>query len=140
MEKLNDARNGSLGNQQDLTAVLQQFEQWRARKGSGERIPQHLWQAAASVYPRYSANKIARCLRPDSGDLGRYVRPSRKQRSSKPQEVPQFMPLAVAPAGGVADCSIKLKDGPRARVTIRLKGAGVGPVIQLLRELWSRGA
>jgi hypothetical protein len=139
MEMLNDAKNGPRGNQQELKGVVKQFEQWRVEKGKGERIPQQLWRAAASLYPHYSVNQIARSLRLDSGDLGDHVHPARKSRRWKRQEIPHFMPLAVAPAGGLADCRIKVQDGRRARVTIRLKGAGVGPLVELLRELWNRG-
>jgi hypothetical protein len=140
MEKHNDDPKGSRGNQQELTRVLKQFARWRADKIKGDRIPQPLWQAAASLYSHYSVNKIARSLRLDSGDLGDYVRPARKNRRSKRQEIPHFMPLAVGAAGGLADCHILVKDGRKARVTIRLKGAGVGALVELLRELWSRGA
>jgi hypothetical protein len=140
MEKLNDDTNEPRNNQQQLEAVLTQFEQWRAEKVRGERIPQHLWQAAASLYPKFSVNQIARSLRLDSMDLRDYVHPARRKYRSKPHAVPHFMPLAVGPSGGLADCRIEMKDGSKARLRIRLKGVGVGPLAELLRELWSRGA
>ena len=126
---------------QDLESVLKQFERWRAQKQDGERIPQHLWQEAASLYPRYSMYKIARSLHLDSGDLRDHIQlPGGKNRRTKSHEVPQFMPLAVAPVEGLADCHIKVKDGRKARLTIHLKGAGVQPLVEVLREIWSRGA
>jgi len=134
-------RSDAPGIQQDLESVLKQFERWRAQKQDGERIPQHLWQAAASLYPYYSMYKIARSLRLDSGDLRERIQlTGGKNRRSKSHEVPQFMPLSVAPAEGLADCRIKVKDGRKARVTIHLKGAGVQPLVEVLREIWSRGA
>ena len=125
---------------QDLEAVLRQFEHWRAGKQRGERIPKQLWQAAASLYPRYSVNKIARSLRLDGADLRNYVPLDRNNRRSKRREMPQFMSLPVAPSGGLADCRIKVTDGRRVHVSIRLKGAGVDSVVQVLRELWSGDA
>ena len=122
---------------QDLKAVLRQFEQWRAAKQRGERIPQHLWKAATSLYPRYTVNRIARYLRLDGADLRDYVDLGRKKRGSKRQEVPQFVPLSVGGCGGRADCRIKVTAGVRARAAIRLKGAGVESVVEVLRELWS---
>jgi hypothetical protein len=123
---------------QDLKVVLRQFEQWRAAKQRGERIPQHLWQAAASLYPRYTVNRIARYLRLDGADLRDYVDLGRKSGGPKRREVPQFVPLSVGGSGGRADCRIKVSAGGRARATIRLKGAEVESVVEVLRELWSR--
>ena len=133
--------SNATGIQQDLESVSKQFERWRGQKQEGERIPQHLWQAATSLYPQYSMYKISRSLRLDSGDLrDRIHRGGGKNRRPKSHEVTQFMPLSVAPAEGLADCHIKVKDGRKARLTIRLRGAGVQPLVELLREIWSRGA
>jgi hypothetical protein len=130
------------GIQQDLESVLKQFERWRAQKQEGERIPQHLWQAAALLHPHYSMHKIARSLRLDFGDLRDHIQlTGEKKRRSKSHEVPQFMPLAVASASeGLADCRIKVKDGRKARLTIHLKEVGVQPLVEVLQEIWSRGA
>jgi len=133
-------RNDTESVGQDLKAVLRQFEQWRARKQRGERIPQHLWKAAASLYPGYTVNRIARYLRLDGADLRDYVDLGKKNRGSKRREMPQFMPLSVGVSGGRADCRIKVTVGGRARATIRLKGAGVESVVEVLRQLWSRDA
>ena len=135
-------RNDAPGDQHDLQSVVTQFERWRGQKQEGERIPQHLWQTATSLYPQYSMNKIARSLRLDSGDLrDRIHLAGEKNRWSKSHEVPQFMPLAMAPAAeGLADCHIKVKDGRKARLAIHLKGAGVQLLVDLLREIWGRSA
>ena len=129
------------GNQQDLESVSKQFERWRGQKHEGERIPQQLWQAATALYPQYSMNKIARSLRLDSGDLrDRIQLAGGENRRSKTHEVPQFMPLAMRSTEGLADCHLKVKDGRKARLTIHVKGAGVQPLVELLREIWSRNA
>jgi len=135
--------NNASGIQHDLESVMKQFERWRSQKQEGERIPQHLWQAATALYPRYSMNKIARSLRLDSGDLrDRIHLAGGKNRRSKSHEVPQFMSFAMTPTSnqGLADCHIKVKDGRNARLTIHLKGAGVQPLVELLREIWGRSA
>lgn len=133
-------RNDSLNNQQDLEAVLLQFARWRAERKTGERIPQQLWQAAASLHPRYSVYQIARALRLDFLDLRDHIHPYRKKGGSKREGSLQFMQLPIAPAEGLADCRLKVSEGRRVRLLIRLKAAGVGPVVELLREVWSRGA
>jgi hypothetical protein len=140
MEMTREANEGSAVGDQALEGVLKQFEAWRAEKRRGERIPSELWRAAASLYPRYSLNQIARALGLDSVDLKGHVHPTRKMGRRKPQEVPSFVPLSVVPAAGVAECRIRLREGRRARLAVRVKGAGAGALVELLRELWSRGA
>ena len=133
-------RNDSLNNQQDLEAVLRQFERWRAERKTGARIPRQLWQAAASLHPRYSVFQIARALRLDFVDLRDHIHPARKPSKANRNHAAQFVPLPLSPAGGLADCRLKVSEGRRVRLLIRLKAAGVGPVVELLREVWSRGA
>ena len=135
MEMTREANEGSAGADQAPAGVVRQFETWRADKQRGERIPLDLWRAAASLYPRYSLDQIARALRLDSVDLKGHVRPSRKTGRPKREQVPAFVPMSVVPAGGVGECHIRLSDGRRARLAVRVKGAGVGALVELLREL-----
>ncbi len=52
-----------------LTRLRRQFQVWRARKGSGEVIPQKLWQGAAALARRHGAGRIALALGLDSHKL-----------------------------------------------------------------------
>lgn len=135
--KENRAGEAASGGQ-DLHAVVAAFERWRAGRTIGQRIPQELWQAAISLHPRHSVYRIARALRLDSGDLRHRV--GLKRTKGRDAKGPQFMQLPVAMGGGVADCRVKASDGRRVRIAIRLSGAGTEAVIELLRQLWSRGA
>ena len=130
------------GRGQDLQAVVDTFERWRAEREIGQRIPQELWQAAVTLHPRHSVYRIARALHLDSGDLRERVGLKRTRGGSRNAKGPQFvqLPMAAASKEGVADCWVRARDGKRARITIRLRGAGTGAVIEVLRQLWSRGA
>jgi hypothetical protein len=75
----------------------------------------------------------------DSGDLRERVGLKRAKGGGRDAKGPQFMQLPVAMGGGVADCRVRARDGRRVRITIRLSGAGTGAVIEVLRQLWSRG-
>lgn len=132
------------GNGQELQTVVEAFGRWRAGRKMGERIPQQLWQAAVSVYPRHSVHRIARALRLDSGDLRNRCAGVKASRTRGRQaRGPQFMPIAVTPAigdGGVVDCRVWVREGRKIRIQLKVNGAGTGSVIELLRELWRSGS
>ncbi len=124
-----------------LEAVLARFTQWRATRKKIERIPQALWQAAASLYPRYSVHQIAKALRLDFVDIRNLIHPERKKKGRPPKhnEAPQsFLPLSLEPAGGRADCHIRMHDGRHLQVEIHLKDSAVGPLVELLQAVWNR--
>jgi hypothetical protein len=120
--------------------VRRQFEAWRARKESGEAIPQSLWQGAAALARRHGAGRIALALGLDSHklkqmSLGRWpVRGSKragvvKAVQGKPS-VPEvgagarFIELKApvglsGPLDGEAVMEVHGADG--TRITLRLK-------------------
>jgi hypothetical protein len=149
MEALNTANDSELSEQTDLEGVIKQFQRWRAGRQKIERIPEALWRAAASLYPRYSVFRIARSLRLDFVDIRDRIHPNRKpSRGLKRKGAVaagthsdrlHFMELPAASPAGLSECSVKLKDGHRGtRITIRLKASGVGPLLEMLRGLWKR--
>ena len=50
------------GQQSSLEQVQAQFEQWRRSRDKRRAIPESLWEAAASLYPAFSINRISRTL------------------------------------------------------------------------------
>ena len=134
----------------ELAGVVRKFQQWRStRRKASERIPEALWQAAASLYPRFSVCQIARALRLDFVDLRDRIHPERKGNSKRNRkgttesrpgiEGLQFMELPAAGASGPSKCRVNMKDGRRGkRITIRIKGVGTGQILQVLQPLWSR--
>ena len=124
----------------DLQGVVGAFERWRAERKAGQRIPRELWQAAVSLHPRHTVYQIARALRLDFVDLRDRVGGQRKKAGSKAESGPEFMQLPLATGGGVADLRVRVSDGRRVRISIRVSGAGTGAVVELLRQLWRGGA
>jgi len=123
-----------------LQGLRRQFEAWRARKESGEAIPQSLWQGAAALARRHGAGKIALALGLDGHklkqlSLGRWS--GRKSRRAGVVKAAQDKPSVTevgagarfielkAPAGfsgpldGEAVVEVLGADG--TRVTLRLK-------------------
>ena len=142
MEAINVVR-GTLVAERELAGVVKQFQEWRTNRGKVERIPEALWQAAVALYPRYSVFRIARVLRLNFVELRDRIRPRAKatgnaKRKSTPGSVERlhFMELPAA-GGGQSECHLKVRNGRGGvRITLRLKGLGVGQLLETLRGLW----
>jgi len=126
-------RNGSGSGTQSLEEVRGQFQAWRQQRTKGQRIPDALWQAAAALYPRYSIYQISRTLRLDHMDLKARVGIGEKRRSKRKQE-PQFIELPYrSSAVDTAECLVKLRDSRGSRIHIKVKGTGLGPLLEALK-------
>jgi hypothetical protein len=128
-----------------LTAVVSQFQGWRANRTGRDRIPEALWRAAAALYPRYSVCRIARTLRLNFVELRDRIHANAKtsgrvNRKSTPASMERlhFMELSAAAVGdSQSECHLKVRNGRRStRVTVRFKGSGVGQLLETLRGLW----
>ena len=128
-------RNGSQSGAQSLEEVRGQFQLWRQQRVKGQRIPEALWQAAAGLYPRYSIYQISRTLRLDHMDLKARVGVGEKRRSKGRQE-PQFIELPfTSSAADTAECLVKVRDRRGTRIQIKVKGAGLGSLLEALKGL-----
>ena len=121
---------------QSLEKVQEQFEAWRKQRVKGQRIPEALWQAAAALYPHYSIYQISRTLRLDHMDLKARAGVGEKRKSKRRQE-PQFieLPFTSSAAADTAECLVKVRDRRGARIHIKVKGTGLGPVLEALKGL-----
>jgi len=60
-------------NNSTLESVAKQFEHWRASRQKRDRIPRHLWQAAAELCTDYPTTQVCRCLRLSFADLKKHL-------------------------------------------------------------------
>ncbi len=128
-------QNSSQSGQRSLEEVQGQFQAWRRQRTKGQRIPEELWQAAVALYPRYSVYKISRTLRLDHMDLKGRVGVGEKRRSKGRQE-PQFIELPfTSSAADTAECMVKVRDRRGSRIHIKVKGTGVGALLETLKGL-----
>ena len=126
-------RNDSPRGQQSLEEVQGQFQAWRQQRTKGQRIPDPLWQAAVALYPRYSVYRISRTLRLDHMDLKARVGVGEKRRSKGRQE-PQFIELPfTGSTPDTAECMVKVRDRRGSRIHIKVKGTGLGPLLEALK-------
>ena len=128
-------QNSSQNGQKSLEEVQGQFQGWRRQRTKGQRIPEELWQAAAGLYPRYSVYQISRTLRLDHMDLKARVGVGEKRRSKSSQE-PQFIELPfTGSTPNTAECMVKVRDRRGSRIHIKVKGTGVGSLLEALKGL-----
>lgn len=123
---------GSWKGRQSLEEVQSQFQAWRENRSRGQRIPEELWRAAASLHPQYSAYQISRALRLDHMDLKDRIGSLNKR--AKGGEGAQFIELpAMGSAVGLAECMVKVRDRRGCKISIRVKGAGGVPLLEAIK-------
>ena len=122
---------------QDLEEVRRMFEQWRQRRKLGARIPAELWEAAVSLYPRYTVNQISRELRLDFVDLKKRIGNGAKKSEGATDF--RFWEFRLPDSRmNIQECRLRAEDGSGRKVELELKDIGTEPLLQLLGGLWGQ--
>ena len=113
-----------------LEQVQERFAKWRSnRKGHG-RIPESLWEAAASLYPDYSLNRIAGSLGLDYTKLKQRVAQGRPEYCLPTTE---FIDLGYI--GSRPECGFTIEIHHH-NGTMTVQGAGTRELMKLARLFW----
>ena len=123
-----------------LSPLRQQFDQWRAARRAGERIPPALWHAAVSATAEHGAYRVSRELNLDYAMV--------KRRAAQAGAVgsmprPQFVELVAAqglamPArGSEAQCVVELANARGATMRLQLHGNALAGLPALCQAFWS---
>jgi hypothetical protein len=127
------ARYGAESLELDLDGVRERFESWRANRKRGARIPAELWQAAVSLYPRYSVNRIAQTLRLGYED----VRSRVEDEEDGGAKDMRFWELRFSELRAhIGECRLRAEDGAGRKVELELKSIEAEELLQLLGVLW----
>ena len=99
------------GNPPEITAVREQFEEWRSVRTSGrDPIPQHLWRKAADLCREHSITQVSRQLRLSYSELkGRVI-------GGRGSGV-QFMEIGMDALSSQWQIQCDRADGSRLRMT-----------------------
>jgi len=119
----------------DLRQLQRQLSTWRRQRSGRVRLPEALWQSAATLAQRHGASLVARTLHLDYYKLRR-----RSAGGASPAEsAPAFVELQVAPALGPSgsEASVELSDGTGARMTLRVRSE-LPTVVALAESFWRR--
>lgn len=121
------------GCKANLEKVKEQFEQWRMIRGKSRKIPDSLWEAAASLYPAHSLHQISRTLGLNHTALKQRTFVEVSDGSSAREA---FIELGFAPSPGiVSPRTIEIWQGQGCCMIIRNADAAD---IQKIGELFIR--
>jgi hypothetical protein len=111
-------------NTPTLESVTKQFEAWRANRQKRDRIPLHLWQAAAQLCKDHPTTLVCRCLRLSFTDL-------KKHLHAEKNDLPvQFMKIDFSGAIGNWQLCCRRSDGTQ----LSFAASGALPDIDQLLE------
>lgn len=123
-----------------LENARRRFERWRRTSRPKSRIPEPLWQAAASMAEQYGLHRTARVLRLDYYSLKKRLdaRAASRAAASPPDAAvgSPFIELPPAAAPVAGECIVELEDGSGAKMRIQLKGAAPPDLAALSRSFW----
>lgn len=106
----------------DIERVRDQFEQWRAQKHRGERIPGRLWEEAAEAARRHGVQAVSSAVRLEYKALKRRTR----KKAGRGGSACDFVEIDGMAGSEGAGCIIELEkgNGTRMRICVR-DGAAV---------------
>lgn len=120
--------------EKQLEAVQTQFSDWRKnRKGRRDRIPESLWDAAASLSNGFSVNELSRALRLNHSSLKERV----ETIQNRPPEEPclttfiEFPPLNTSVDS--VEVSLELE---KADTRMKVHAKGHIDVLSLVQTFW----
>jgi len=133
------ARKQPEGTGQELEEVRRLFEQWRQLRKLGARIPSELWEAAVSLFPRYTVNQISRALRLDFVVLKRHIADGKEAKKGDGATDYRFWEFRLPDSQmNIHECRLRAEDGSGRKVELELKDIGTEPLLQLLGGLWGQ--
>ena len=121
-----------------LDLVCQEFESWRQTREKRCPIPEKLWQAAESLYPRYSLYNISKALRLNYTDLKKRIK--QKQTDSVPSSInpAEFIELKINSAIHPVECLVEMEDPLGVKMRMHVKGGAGLDLLELGRIFLSR--
>lgn len=122
-----------------LSSLKQQFDEWRAARVVGQRIPAQLWDAAVSATVEHGAYRVSRAL---SLDYAMLKRRAAQAGASGGVPMPRFVELAAPqgpmPAQGAEpQCVVEMANARGATMRVQLRGNAVAGLPALCQAFWS---
>ena len=128
----------SANDKRRLEEIRERFDQWRHNRNKRGRIPDALWQGAATLYPAYSLHQIAKALHLNQSKLKQYVH-EQQGVSSLPATPAAFIDLGISDAL-ITPCEsiVEMQHQNGARMRIQVKGQNELDLMKLIRQFWNR--
>jgi hypothetical protein len=124
-----------------LSLLKEQFEQWRAGRRVGQRIPPQLWEGAVSASAEHGAYRVSRELGLDYAVLKRRAAPVAQDAPSNVMRAPEFVELFAATgpsiAARAAECVVELANARGAKMRVELSGNALVSLPALCSAFWA---
>ena len=122
-----------------LKQVAGEFAHWRqSRSHPGERIPQHLWDQAASLARVLPRSRVAQHLRLSPSDLNKPMATRNGSRPDAPPTPARFVevppPPVFPPATAAMEIELERADGARLRLRCPESALPVGALVRAFLE------
>jgi hypothetical protein len=118
----------------DLTRGRDRFRVWRRTRKPGTRIPEQLWQLAATLATAHGVSRTSMVLGLDYYALKKRVESATSTSNSTASP---FVELSLPPSIAARECVIELEDIKGARMRVQLKGYDTPDVVALSRSFWN---
>ena len=125
------------GSSEGLLRLKRQFDQWRAARRAGERIPSELWSGAVAAAGEHGAYRVAVELHLDYAVLKRRAALAGGSTSAA-ELAPRFVELFAPAARGTparaarAQCVVELDNTRGAKMRVELDGNGLAAGLSVL--------
>ncbi len=100
-----------------LARATERFEKWRSGSPARRKIPEGLWDLAATLGGTYGVNRTAQVLRLDYYDLKCRVEAAGSKAAPSSETAATFVEVLPRAAG---ECLVEIEDCRGAKMTIRL--------------------
>jgi hypothetical protein len=127
----------------DLLELRRQLDDWRQHQPGRSRLPEELWELAATLAGTHGVTRVARTLRLSFSKLRQRLAPPAgppRPSAAAPSASAGFieLPPLAGPGRAGGGCVVELCDGRQGRMTLTFSGQG--PVLLALAEaFWRRG-
>jgi hypothetical protein len=133
----------------DFSNTARDFQQWRATRRRGARIPATLWRSATSLAVVHGVSRTALALGLDYyalkkrlGARSRDASASAIARGTDPER--QFVEVSLPSATSTFTCAIEVEkpgdDAGHSKLRLELEDVALGDLDALLRSVWSQRA
>lgn len=119
-----------------LEIVKQQFEHWRAKRSHRGRIPDELWEAAASLSRQYSVHYISRSLGVNHSALRDRVAARSMGEDRESQTC--FFELPPPQSAPMVGCLIEMENSHGDKMRMHFTGETSFDLLAFGQDFWRR--
>ncbi len=121
-----------------LETVKQEFQQWRARRKHRSRIPEELWEAAASLTEQYSVHYICKSLGLNHSALRDRV--SARSIGEKKEVQTCFFELSLPQSTPIVGCLVEMENSHGNKMRMHFTGEASFDLRALSQDFWRQGS